>query len=86
MQGRRSRCAGSNDEGMVVDLLGVAILESNSDNPVIITEICCCRVDKAETALGILPEDLWDADEQLVLIEHVVRDQSTGASRSAHDL
>jgi len=43
-------------------------------------------MDEAEAALGVLLKGFRDADEELLLGEHVVRYQRARASRSAYDL
>ena len=48
-------------------------------------KLCCGGLHETEDPLGVLLEELWDAYEELVLVDHVVRNQCTRASWSTRD-
>ena len=60
--------------------------QADEDSSVGVVKLCCCAMNKAEAALGVLLKGYRDVDEELLLWEHIVRYQRTRASGSAHSL
>ena len=57
---------------MEIKLLCIASGQFDGDISIGMIKLRCCAMNEVEAVLGVLFSLLWDIDEELLLIEHVV--------------